>query len=207
MSAGVVLNRRVFVAGLGAGALAACAGGDPPPMEAFYRLGAPAPVQPLASGTIPGIVDVPPVRTMGVIGDRSILYRNGSGPLATYAYHTWQEPTGVMIQRALVDALRAAQAFDAVATPEMRLDRTHELLGDLRRLEHVVAGGGASVLLEMEVSLRRVRGNAQLLLKTYRVEQAASGTSVTAAVAAFTQAMDSVTASLLTDLAGLPKAA
>lgn len=207
MSANLFMNRRVFVAGLGAGVLAACAGGDPPPMEAFYRLGTPAPVQPLANGPISGIVDVPPVRTMGVVGDRAILYRNGSGPLAAYAYHTWQEPPGVMIQRALIDALRAAQVFETVATPAMRLDRTHELLGDLRRLEHVVSGGGASVLLELEVSLRQVRGNAQVLAKTYRVEQAAAGTSVVAATAAFTQAMDSVTASLLADLASLPKAA
>jgi ABC-type uncharacterized transport system auxiliary subunit len=197
------VNRRLFVAG-GLAALSACGTADPPPPETFYRLGDPAPVQPLAGGPIRGIVDVPQVRTQGVVGGRAILYRNAPDQVIAYHYHAWQEPTGVMMQRALLDALRAAQAFDTVATPEMRLDRTYELMADLLMLEHVLSGG--TVVVEMEMSLRRIAGNRQLLLKTYRAEEAA-GATVASAIPAFTRAVDKITAALLADLATLPKQA
>ncbi len=198
----LLIDRRLFVVG-GLAALSACAA-DPPPEEAFYRLGNPSPVQVLAGGPIRGIVDVPQVRTQGVVGGRAILYRNAPEQVIAYHYHAWQEPTGVMMQRALLDALRAAQAFDTVATPEMRLDRSYELMGDLLMLEHVLAGG--NVVVEMEISLRKITGNQQLLSKTYRAEEAA-GSAVASAIPAFTRAVDKITAALLADLAALPKQA
>jgi ABC-type uncharacterized transport system auxiliary subunit len=199
----LMIDRRLFVAGLAASALAACAA-DPPPPETFYRLGNPAPVQALAGGPIRGVIDVPQVRTQGVVGGRAILYRNAPDQVIAYHYHAWQEPTGVMMQRALLDALRSAQAFETVATPEMRLERNYELMGDLRLLEHVLTGN--NVVVEIEISLRRIAGNQQLLSKTYRAEEPA-GAAVGSAIPAFTRAVDKITAALLTDLAALPKGA
>jgi ABC-type uncharacterized transport system auxiliary subunit len=198
-----VIDRRLFMAG-GLVALAACSS-DPPPPEAFYRLGSPAPVQPLAGGPIRGIVDVPQVRTQGVVGGRAILYRSAPDQVIAYHYHAWQEPTGVMMQRALLDALRSAQAFETVATPEMRLERNYELMGDLLTLEHVLTGGG-TVVVEIEMSLRKLTGNRQLLSKTYKAEEAA-GSTVASTIPAFTRAVDKITAALLADLAALPKQA
>ncbi len=196
------IDRRVFVVGLAA--LAACSS-DPPPPEVFYRLGAPADVQPLAGGPIHGIVDVGQVRTHGAVGGRAMLYRNAPDQVIAYHYHAWQEPTGVMLQRALVEALRGAQTFETVATPEMRLDRNYELMGDLRLLEHVLTGANSSVVVEIEITLRRISGNQQLLAKTYRAEEAVPGTAVSAAVPAFTRAVDKIIAGLLADIAALPK--
>jgi ABC-type uncharacterized transport system auxiliary subunit len=71
-------------------------------------------------------------------------------------------------------------------------------------LEHVLAGG--NVVVEMEISLRKIAGNQQLLSKTYRAEEAA-GSAVAAAIPAFTRAVDKITAALLADLAALPKQA
>jgi ABC-type uncharacterized transport system auxiliary subunit len=195
-------GRRLFLGGLAAGALAACAG-DAPPAEAFYRLGAPAPVSPLAGGPIRGIVDVAQVRTQGIVGGRAILYRPAPEQVIAYHYHAWQQPTGVMMQRALLDALRAAQAFETVATPEMRLDRDYELMGDLLTLEHVLTGAG-NVAVEIEISLRRAAGNRQLLSRIYRADEPA-GPAVPAAIPAFTRAVDRIAAALLADLATLPK--
>ncbi|MCC6914855.1 MAG: membrane integrity-associated transporter subunit PqiC [Rhodospirillaceae bacterium] len=197
------MKRRLVLAGLAAGALAACAG-DPPPPETFYRLGTPAPVQALAGGPIKGIVDVSQVRTQGVVGGRAILYRSAPDQVIAYHYHAWQEPTGVMMQRALLDALRAAQAFETVATPEMRLERNFELQGDLLTLEHVLAGAGGRVVVEIEITLRRIAGNQPLLMKTYRAEEPA-GATVASTIPAFTRAVDKITAGLLADLAALPK--
>jgi len=196
----LMIDRRLFVAG-GLAVLSACAA-DPPPPEAFYRLGDPAPVQTLAGGPIRGVVDVSQVRTQGVVGGRAILYRNAPEQVIAYHYHAWQEPTGVMFQRALVDALRSSRAFETVATPEMRLDRDYELMGDLLRLEHVLAGG--TVVIEMEISLRKIAGNQQRLSKIYRAEEAA-GSTVASAIPAFTRAVDKITAALLADIATLPK--
>jgi ABC-type uncharacterized transport system auxiliary subunit len=197
------MDRRLVLAGMAASALAACAG-DPPPPEAFYRLGAPAAVQPLAGGPIKGIVDVSQVRTQGVVGGRAILYRSAPEQVVAYHYHAWQEPTGVMMQRALIDALRSAQAFETVATPEMRLDRNYELQGDLILLEHVLAGAGGNVVIEIEITLRRIADNQQLLMKTYRAEEPA-GATVASTIPAFTRAVDEITNGLLADLAALPK--
>lgn len=199
---GLKIDRRVFVVGLAA--LAACSS-DPPPPEVFYRLGAAAPVQAMPGGPIRGIVDVSQVRTHGAVGGRAILYRSAPDQVIAYHYHAWQEPSGIMLQRALVDALRNAQAFETVATPEMRLDRNYELTGDLRLLEHVLSGANSSVVVEMEITLRRISGNQQLLAKTYRGEEAVSGTTVAAAIPAFTRALDKITAGLLADLAALQK--
>lgn len=201
------LDRRALLAGCAAAAaLGACGGGGGPiPRETFYRLGEPAPLAPLSGGPILGAVDVPPLRNSGVAGERAILYRDGPRQVAQYNYHAWAEPPTVMIQRAVIAALRAANAFETVATPEMRLDRQYELMGDLRLLEHVLGGTGATAVVEVELGLRRVRSNAQLLLKTYRGEEAAADAGVPAGIAAFTRAVDKICAALVTDLAALPK--
>lgn len=199
-----MIDRRLFVLGLAA--LGACSS-DPPPPEVFYRLGALAPVQPLAGGPIRGIVDVAQVRTQGVVGGRAILYREGPNQVIAYHYHAWQEPTGVMLQRALAETLRSAQAFETVATPEMRLDRNYELMGDLLLFEHVLSGGGATVTVEIEITLRRIAGNRQLLAKTYRADEQVAGATVAAAIPAFTKAVDKIAAALLADMAALPKQA
>ena len=110
----------------------------------------------------------------------------------------------MMLQRSIIAALRAANAFETVATPEMRLDRQYELLGTLHQLEHVL-GGSASAVLEVELGLRRVRGNEQVLLKTYRAEQPATDATVDGAIVAFTRALDTVCGQFLTDIAALPR--
>jgi len=183
--------------------LGAC-GSDPVPRDTFYRLGAPAGVMPRPGGPIMGTIEVPPFRAAGIVNERAILYRDGPRQLAQYSYHDWMEAPAVMIQRALVGVLRQAQAFNAVTLPEMRMDRDFEMMGSLREWEHVRTPGMNAVAIEIEISIRRVRDNSQVLLKTYRANEATQGDSVDSAVAAFTRGMDGIYAALLTDLAALP---
>ncbi len=196
-------RRRLFATAAAAALLSAC-GSDPVPRDTFYRLGAAAAPAARAGGPIHGVLEVPPLRASGIVNERAILYRDGPRQLAQYSYNSWVEPPALLLQRALIGVLRQAQAFDQVVSPDMRLDRDFELHGDLRQWEHVRGEGQNAAAIEIEIAIRRVRNNSQLLLKTYRATEAAQGEGVDAAVAAFTRGMDSIYSALLTDLAAIP---
>jgi len=183
-------------------AVAACSS-DPVPTDSYYRLGAAAPVSPIAGGPLPGTVEVPPLRAEGIVNDRALLYREGNVRLAQYSYHFWEKPPAALLQQALIEALRKAEAFQTVATPELRLNREYELMGRVQRFEHVMGSGTVSV--QIEFTLRRMRGGEPLLMKTYTSEQGGNGTDVMAAVEAFTKAQDAIFAELLSDIAALPR--
>jgi ABC-type uncharacterized transport system auxiliary subunit len=208
ISSRTMLNRRrVLHLGLGAvGLSAAGCASDPIPRESFYRLGKPAAQGARAGGPIRGTVDVPPLRASGIVNERAILYRDSGNRLEQYNYHAWVEPPSLMIQQSLIEMLRQAQAFQTVASPDMRLDRDFEFMGDIRQWEHV-RGAQSSVAIEIEFILRRVRGNAQLLLKTYQANEPVAGDSIDAVAAAFGRGIDSIYSTLLADLARIPSEA
>ncbi|MEQ9448868.1 MAG: ABC-type transport auxiliary lipoprotein family protein, partial [Rhodospirillaceae bacterium] len=103
------------------------------------------------------------------------------------------------LQRLTIDVLRNANVFEAVTSPALRLDRDYELLGNLLRFEHVPES--SSVIVEIEITLRRVRGNEPLILKTYTAEASVSGRSIDAAVAGFSNALNGIFADLAADIA------
>jgi len=206
MSASLSLTRRWLGAAFACAVLAACSS-DPVERDTFYRLGAPATPAARAGGPLPGTVEIAPFRAAGIVNERAILYRDGPSKLAQYTYHAWAEPPAVMLQRSLIATLRNAQAFQSVVSPDMRLDRDYELRGDLKQWEHVRGGAAGSTAIEIEISLRRVRDNQLLLLKTYHVDTPADGISVDSAVASFTRGLDQVYVQALADLAGVTTAA
>lgn len=186
-------------------ALSACSSGAVP-RDTFYRLGASAAPQALPGGPIKGTVEVPPFRAQGIVNERAMLYRESARELAQYNYHTWIEPASMMASRAFIEALRAAQAFTAVASPEMRQNRDYELLGDVREWEHVLPqAGGPAAAIAIDISLRRIDGNREMIVKTYKANEPAAGQGIDAAVQAFTAGLDKIIAQVLGDLAALPK--
>lgn len=195
VKAGINLSRRFAV--LGVLVLTACMSG--PPRDNFYHLTELPVSAPLPGGPIEGVIDVPPFRAAGIVNERAILFRTGANKLSQYSYHHWFEPPGALLQRAVIDALRRAEAFEMVTSPEMRLDRDYELLGNLRRFEHVPAT--SSAIVEMEISVRLVRGNEAIVLKTYSAEIPTSGGGVDGAVAGLSGALGSIFAELMGDLA------
>ncbi len=197
------LGRRWFLGSVLA--LSACSSGAVP-RETFYRLGAPAAPQPMAGGPIKGTVEVPPFRAQGIVNERAVLYRESARELAQYNYHAWIEPASMMVQRAVIEALRTARAFTAVASPEMRQNRDYELLGDVREWEHVLPqAGGPAAAIAVDISLRRIADNREVILRSYKLTEPAAGETVDAAVQAFTTGLDKIIAQVLGDLAGLPK--
>ena len=201
-------RRGWMTAGLSAAvlALAGCSS-TPVQRDTFYRLENPTLSTTRAGGPIRGVVDVPPLRASGLTNERAILYRDGPRQLAQYSYHAWLEPPALMLQHGLIRVLRQAQAFDTVTSPELRVDRDYELLGNIRSWEHVRMGSQGTAAIEIDISLRRVRGNQQILQKTYKANEAVAGDGVDGAVVGFTRGMDSIYAALLADLAALPQEA
>jgi len=173
---------------------------QPVPKDTFYRLTSSQKLPPLQGGPFVGVVEVQPLRGEGIINQRAIIYRDGPSQLYQYIYHLWAEPPGIMIQRELIAALRQAQAFESVASPEMRTNRDYELAGSLFTLEHALESSGGKVVIELELGLRRVQGNHNLLLKTYRSERSVNGPGVSSAVTSIRGALDEVLAQLLLDL-------
>jgi len=174
---------------------------QPVPKDTFYRLISSQKLALLQGGPFVGALEVQPLRGEGIINQRAIIYRDGPSQLHQYIYHLWAEPPGIMIQRELISALRQASAFESVASPEMRTSRDYELAGSLYTLEHDLESSGGKIVVELELGLRRVQGNQNLLLKTYRSERSVSGSSVSSAVTSIRGALDEILAQLLLDLA------
>ncbi len=194
-----ILNRRALMLGVSAAALAACSSA-PVPTDSYYRLTPSGAISPRGSGPLKGIAEVTPIRGEGVVNARALLFRKSTSQLQQYSYHFWADAPAAMLQRALVDALRAARTFDTVAMPEMKLNRDYEVMGSLRKLENDISQGGGRAVVEMELGLRKVSGNKVLLLKVYTGDVAAAGSDMPAVVAAFSTAVGQILGQFVAEL-------
>jgi cholesterol transport system auxiliary component len=198
-----LFNRRSLLVSAAAAALGACAAA-PVPTDTYYRLAPIVVAAPRAGGPLKGIAEVAPVRGEGVVNARALLFRKSAAELQQYSYHFWADTPAAMLQRGLIDALRAAQAFDTVAAPEMRLNRDYEIMGTLRRLEHDLSDGDARAVLEVELGLRRVGDNTVMLLKTYAAELPVTGSGVPSVVAGLSAAFGDIVNRFVADLGRIP---
>jgi cholesterol transport system auxiliary component len=196
-------HRRALLTASGAFILAACSA-DPVPVDTYYRLELAAAPQPRQGGPIPGIAEVVPLRGDGVVNGRAILFRRGPAELQPYSYHFWADTPADLVQGQLIDALRNANAFEKIASPEMRLNRDYEILGTLRKLEHNTPQSTA--VIELELTVRKVRGNTALWTKVYKAETPTKGDDVSSAVTGFSAALSQIIAEFVADLGQFPAA-
>lgn len=179
-------------------ALAACAQPETPE-DRYYRLQVSTPAQ---SGVVlPGNLQVDRFLVDGLVSRSQIVYvANGQGhELQTYHYHHWTEPPAILLQDQLIGYLRAAKIADHVVSPEMRVDVDHVLTGKVKRLEHI-AGKTPKAVVELEVSVRRVRDGALVYLASERAEQAATDATVSAGVVAMNSALSNLFAKVTAGL-------
>ena len=192
------ISRRALLTSSAALALTACAAA-PVPVDTYYRL------EPLSAAavtaTLKGTVEVAPLRGEGVVNGRALLYRKSATELQQYSYHFWADTPATMLQRSLVDMLRATKAFDAVVTPDMRLDRAYEIIGTVRKLENDQSRGGSRAVMEIELGVRKVAGNTVLLLKVYSAEAPVSGAGMPAVITALSAAQAQIYSQFLADFA------
>jgi ABC-type uncharacterized transport system auxiliary subunit len=197
-----VFNRRSFLSLSVIALLAACSS-DPVPTDTYYRLEPTAAPAPRAGGPLPGLAEVAPLRGEGIVNGRAILFRRSATELQPYSYHFWADTPASMLQRQLIDTLRAAKVFENAALPEMRLNRDYEVVGTLRKLE--IDATKKRAIVEIELGVRKARGGQVLLLKVYSADVASSGDDVPAGVNGLSTGLAQIFAEFISDLGRLPQ--
>ncbi len=199
------MRRFAPLAGVALLGLSGCLFGKVP-QDHFYRLEARSPATALpAPPPLAGSLRVEPVRMDGLTRGTALVYSMADRPaeLRRYAYHFWVDSPSEMLRVALSRYLREAGAAENVLNVESRESADYRLLARARRLEQVLEpGGGARVVVELEVAIARPDGQLHFQ-RDYREERELSGGAPEAAVE-LGLALDAILARLVSDLASPP---
>ena len=193
----------VFVVALGlfsGGILSGCASPSVP-QDRYYRINLINP----ASGTmvLNGVVEMDRFVAVGLTAGRAIVYTTDANAqiLQEYNYDFWHEPPAVMLRDSLIDYMRSANVAKDIVTPEMRANANYLLSGRIHRLE-IIRGSSPQAVVELELGVSDARTGAVLIVRSYRTDVPASGSSVEAAAKAVNKAVEDIYARFLSDLGG-----
>ncbi len=183
--------------------LTACGSAPPAPEDHYYRLITPE-VGRAAAPTLDSTLIVKRFAADGILDQRAIAFANASAPQALkhYNYHFWSDPPTHLVQDYAVMYLRRAGVAPQVVPIEVGVDGGYELLGRVRRFEHL-REGQESVAVTLELGLLRVDDATLLMLKDYSATRATNGTSPAFAVRALNAALNDVMARFTADIATL----
>jgi ABC-type uncharacterized transport system auxiliary subunit len=196
-------SRRWWLVAILYGLLTACAEpGVPVPSDRFHRLIVGAPSTVYEMPRLAGAMEIDRFRATGVLQGRGIIFveRDSPNVLHQYDYQRWADPPTRMLQMVTVDYLREARVADQVVATGLRIDPTYTLIGDIKKLEHVV-GNSSSVVVELEFGLREHRDGSLVWVKTYTTSRTVKDDSVAAATRAISEAVEEILTSLSADLA------
>jgi ABC-type uncharacterized transport system auxiliary subunit len=187
--------KRILPVLLLAPLLAACLGSAPPvPRDHYYRLlvDGPAPgfTQAGAAVSLPGTLTVELLQADGLLRERPLLFSASGDPheLQQHDYHYWNDAPPRMLQDQMVAYLRRSGLARAVVTPDMRIRADYELSGKVRRLERLLGGGPARVVVELELALVRLDDEMLIVVDTYSEEEPAADDTVQSAIVALNRA-------------------
>lgn len=182
--------------------LTACATPPGIPETTWHRLpAASAPAKLNTPSALPIVVQR--MEADGLHADQALLYAlDPSGDrLRAYHYNLWVDPPGYLLQRRMVQRLRAAGAAERVTDHLPGRPAALWVSGRIERFERVPrAGGGfeAQVSLRLRVSSRD--GRLPLVDGEYAASSAAGDDSLAASVAALGVATDQALDRFLGDL-------
>jgi ABC-type uncharacterized transport system auxiliary subunit len=186
--------------------LAGCFGAAPPvPKEQYFRLAATA--EPVVStAPLPGIIEVAPLLSDGVLGERPLLFTSNNGQkLEQRNYAYWTDPPPAMLRDQLVNYLTKANIADRVVPSELRIASQYRLQGRILRLEQVApSGGGNGGVIALELALIDKANDGILASGRYEVEKPAGGGDIDDAVKALNTGLDEILAAFVADLAKRP---
>ena len=134
----------------------------------------------------PGVLAVAQLEAEGLLRERPLLYSaTGSATeLQQHDYHYWMDPPTRMLQLELVDYLRASGLVQSVVTPDLRIRADYEVSGRIKRLERLLGGGPARVVVELELSLVARANNELIVVGSYTAEAIAADEGVESSVLA-----------------------
>ena len=195
-------RRLVLLLTLG---LIGCAGG-PARTDSFYRLDPPA-QQAVTGKHLGGTVLVAGLDSRGMVSSRNIVLWDPQRPNESLSYHyrLWVEPPAVLIQDALTTALRQAGIADEVITPAQHVRADYIVTGTVHRMEHRLAKQGASVLIDVELSLARTERRELVVLKRYREEDSLADDKINTAVEGFGKVLARVADRFIGDIVTAPR--
>jgi ABC-type uncharacterized transport system auxiliary subunit len=178
-------------------ALVSCMSPKQLPEDRYYRL-------PLYQGdhaanpVLAGTVGVARIQTLGLLNERSILYSDQQNPLEVmrYHYHHWQEAPATMIQKNLRVYLQQSGSVENAVLYEPGLMVDQVIVGRLLQFERQLTGGGAKVVVQLELGLEQQPG------KIYQAEAACSDKSMSATAEAFGRALEGIYRDFLADIKG-----
>ncbi len=185
------------------GVLAGCGEqGVAVPSDRYHRLIIGAPTTVYETPRLAGTVEVDRFRAAGILQDRAIIFVEYDNPnvMHQYYYQLWADPPTRMLQEATVDYLRDAQLADLVVTTGLRIDPTYTLIGNIKKLEHVV-GNSSSVVVELEFGLREHGNGGLIWIKSYSASRTVTDDTVAGATRAISEAVEEILTSLSADLA------
>lgn len=182
-------SRRILTIALAA-ALAACSVA-PVPDIAYYRMPGVDDGETRAEKFFAMPIVVDSMIADGVYNDQAILYvTKPEGSIQAYHYQLWDEPPGQLLQRRLVDTLRARQASRLITDRLPPSIDSLRIAGRIERFERVKLG--EQWLARVRIELRVERGSQfePLLLSEYGADVPADSDSIQSTVRAFAAAID-----------------
>lgn len=180
--------------------LAGCAPQPPVPEDNFYRL--PPASLPAANKPLADRLTVSRFVTDGLHSERAMLYTEGANSLQLrqYHYHHWIDSPPRMLQEHLISALRTANVAHTVVNYDPAERDGLRLTGKIRSFEHMRSADKATITIDMELRLDDAKGKL-LLLRDYRVQQAAASTQPADLVQAYGKALQELYGKFVTDWA------
>ena len=193
---------RLFALILLTSLLSACASAPSIPETTYHRLPRASDVAKLSqASTLPIVVQR--LEADGLHADQALLYAldpNGHR-LRGYHYHLWVDPPGYLLQRRLIQRLRAAGAAERITDQLPTRLPALWLSGRIEAFERVpTADGGWQGSVSLRLRLDARDGGLPLIDSEYSAQVEASDSSLTASVAALSQALDQVVVEFLAEL-------
>jgi ABC-type uncharacterized transport system auxiliary subunit len=176
--------------------------GVPVPSDRFHRLIVGAPETVFPSPKLSGTLEVERFRADGVLQNRAIVFIEHDSPnvMHQYNYHLWADAPTRMLQSVTVEYLRDARLADQVVISGSRIDPSYTLIGDIKKLEHMV-GDSSSVVVEIEFGLREHKDGSVVWLKNYTASKTVKDNNVGTASVAISESVEQILHDLSADLA------
>lgn len=162
---------------------------EPAPEDHYYRLNPAAPDRAGGAPALDGVLQVQEPQGHKLLSELPLIYQPAGAPntLKQYRYHFWQQRPPAMIQRALVDHLRAAGTAKQVTIGNRGTPPDWVVSGHLRRFEHVIEDT-PRVRIDLELEIHD-EGGALLSVERYEATAQVDGQGPRSAVAAFERAL------------------